>query len=390
VARARGERPPASKTEAEALRDRLRSEIRSGTFTAPESAPEIETRLTLGDVADQYLDRFVRIPTRRPRGRREMEILIDVLRRAEIPAGKGQMIRLEAKAIDEITRADIEAVRSWRRREQAAGKAQRGAKGGEVGINRALSRLRHLLNWSVVEGFIDSSPFKRGGVSVVKLESSVEHARTRRLEPGEEARLLEHASPHLYAVIVAAIDTGMRLGEILSLQWRHLRRDDAGAFRAIELEATQTKTARGRAIPITSRMRSVLEMRRQAPDGREHPATAFVFGNEVGERVTSVRTAWELTCERAKVTGLHLHDLRREFGSRLLESAASIADVSLALGHTNVTTTAIYLRSSVSRLERAFERMESARFAQDSHKSPHSDPAEQPAEPLENHANLLN
>ena len=48
-----------------------------------------------------------------------------------------------------------------------------------------------------------------------------------------------------------------------------------------------------------------------------------MFGNEVGERVGRVMTAWRAECRRAKITDLHFHDLRREFASRLLESGAS-------------------------------------------------------------------
>jgi hypothetical protein len=94
-----------------------------------------------------------------------MEILIAMARRAEIPAANGSMIRLEMKAIDAITRADVEAVRAWRRHEQGAGKSQPGAKGGEVGTNRLFSCLRHLFSWSIAEGYLDETPFKRGSVS---------------------------------------------------------------------------------------------------------------------------------------------------------------------------------------------------------------------------------
>ena len=55
-------------------------------------------------------------------------------------------------------------------------------KGGEAGINRLLSRLRHLFNWAIAEGYLLETPFKRGPVSVVRART-VENARTRRLEP---------------------------------------------------------------------------------------------------------------------------------------------------------------------------------------------------------------
>lgn len=64
-----------------------------------------------------------------------------------------------------------------------------------------------------------------------------------------------------------------------------------------------------------------------------------MFGNEAGEQIKRVRHAWDNTCKRAKIDGLNIHDLRREFGSRLLESGAGIHDVSYWLGHINVATT---------------------------------------------------
>jgi integrase len=115
------------------------------------------------------------------------------------------------------------------------------AKGGEVGIDRLLARFRHVLNWAIVEGYTETTPFKRGGVSVVRL-ARVDEVRTRRLQPGEEAALLTHASPHLHALIVAALSTGCRRGELLSLQWKHVRLDSEGQAREFVLEATNTKT----------------------------------------------------------------------------------------------------------------------------------------------------
>jgi hypothetical protein len=58
-------------------------------------------------VCNEYLKRHVRIPTRRPGGRLMMEILIGVLRRAEIPAANGTTICLENKPIDAITRGSV-------------------------------------------------------------------------------------------------------------------------------------------------------------------------------------------------------------------------------------------------------------------------------------------
>ena len=152
----------------------------------------------------------------------------------------------------------------------------------------------------------------------------------------------------------------------------------------------ENKTAEARVIPVGPNLRAVLELRRHAPDGKDHPSAAHVFGNEVGEPVKSIRTAWELTCERAEIRDLHFHDLRREFASRLLESHADLHDVQMFLGHAAITTTSRYLQSTPVRLERALARLEATGFAQDSHKSAQEPPLEAAAADPEVTANRLN
>ena len=95
----------------------------------------------------------------------------------------------------------------------------------------------------------------------------------------------------------------------------------------------------------------------------------------LGEPIKSVKTAWKATCRRAGITGLHLNDLRHEFGCRLLESGSGLHDVRDFLGHANITTTSRYLQSSSHRLADALTRMEphqrqgfSVKVAQTSHK----------------------
>jgi integrase len=340
-----------------------------------------------------------------------MEILIRMLRRAEIPAANGTTVLLEAKPIDAITRADVEAVRIWRRREQANGGSRPGAKQGEVGTNRLLSRLRHVFSWAIAEGHVSETPFKRGGVTVVKLEASVEGARTRRLDAGVEPELLKHADAHLRALLVGALSTGCRIGELLTLQWFQIRRDDKDQARWIVLPAIKTKTAEARVLPIGPRLRAELEMRRHGPDGMEQPSDAYVFGNEAGECVRSVRRSWEDTVLRAhghtpvRVRGklstasraaylaidLHVHDLRRQFACSLLESGAALHDVQAFLGHANITTTSRYLQSAPVRLEQALARMEKlGGFAHDSHTAAEEAPTEPPDPTPESSLKSLN
>ena len=112
-----------------------------------------------------------------------------------------------------------------------------------------------------------------------------------------------------------------------------------------------------------------------------------MFGTETGERVPNVRRQWEdavlkahghaPTRVRGKLTAearaalraidVHIHDLRREFASRLLEASADLHDVQLFLGHANITTTSRYLQSTPVRLARALDKLERVGFTQDSH-----------------------
>jgi integrase len=432
IARARGERPPVGKTEAVAWRDQLRGKVRAGTFVDPDTPTAVtavptDTRLTLGDVIDKYIKRHVEGPTRREGPKKAMTWNLKLIKRTLVPAANGAVVPLEQKPAESITKADLEAFRERRRavlsesrdvlaealeieaqakalkrgrarselraRARAlrlSAKSRSGAKGGEVGINRLLARLRHVYSWAIEEGYVDETPFKRAGKAIVRLEMRMETARTRRLEPGEEERLLAAAGPHLRALIVAALSTGCRVGELLSLTWGQVRRDERGQPRWLLLPASKTKTNANRTIPVGPRLLAELSMRRHAPDGKEQPDTAFIFGNEVGEQIKSIKTAWRATCRRVGINnGLHFHDLRREFGSRLLESGASEHDVRDFLGHANITTTSRYLKSTPLRLEKVLANMEGGRirtsFAQTTDENAKSEPkssANEAAKPL--------
>src|SRR5712692_9228517 len=116
-------------------------------------------------------------------------------------------------------------------------------------VNRDLEALRHILFWAVDEGLLPSNPLGR-------LRLVPERRKPRSiLGFEEEARLLGTAAPHLRLIIVTALDTGMRRGEILHQRWEHVD------FNRRLLSVTQSKTAggEGREIPLTERVNSLLQ-----------------------------------------------------------------------------------------------------------------------------------
>lgn len=184
-------------------------------------------------------------------------------------------------------------------------------------INRDVGVLRHLLYWAVDEGLIETNPLAR--IRLVPERRAPKPV----LTVAEERQLLAAAHPHLQDLIVAALDTGMRRGELFHQRWEHV-----DLARNVLL-VTRSKTAQGegREIPFTARVRHLLEPRRQ-PEG-------IVFAYR-GSRVDDVKTAWRSTLRRAGVRHLRFHDLRHTFNTRLLE-AGVLQEVRKALmGHVSV------------------------------------------------------
>jgi integrase len=186
-------------------------------------------------------------------------------------------------------------------------------------------------------------------------------SRNRRLRDGEEAALLEHANPDLRDVIVTGLATAMRIGEILSLQWKNVR----FLQNEIHLPGGKTKSKRDRIVPISIKpeLREILTRRQHGmKDGPDGPRPFkfgpddYVFGDEAGCQIKTVKTAWATAVlrahgiepERTRRGGsltaacpqrlaeidLNVHDLRHECASRLyFDQGWTIYDVSILLGH---------------------------------------------------------
>jgi integrase len=240
-------------------------------------------------------------------------------------------------------------------------------------VNRAVAKLRALLNWAVRRELLASSPFLRDGLTVVTLDHE-DNRRDRRIGVEEEAALLHHSSPLLRAVIIVALDTGVRRGEMLALQV-----GDIGLDRGeIALRGSTTKSGRTRTVPIsTARLRAAIEWLQVDRDGNVRPsAQPLICDRSAGQPITTYRRTWEDAVlrahgheprrERARPNAgvllpefraalqqidLHWHDLRHEFASRLVEGGVAITEVAALLGHASVVTTERYVSHALARLK---------------------------------------
>lgn len=380
---------PMSRSEAEAVMDKMRVAIREGTYRREPARPNLKpvSVLTFRDVGNACVKEVRNDPNRRSHRAAAFASQHEAICRTPVETPQGVSMPFGELPIAELRTHHIEAFRDGRRRLMQEKEEQRQkrlaqkaegvprsallptttetprSRGGEVGLNRLLEVVRATLNWAILKGYYEhENPFLRHGKRAIKF--ATERARTRRLQPGEEQRLLKFAAPHLQALILAALETGCRRGELLSLQWRDVLCNDQGEPRTLSLRAENTKTDAARTVPVSPKLRSVLEMRRHAPDGVPHGPHAFVFGNEVGERVGEFKLAWQGACSRAGITGLTFHDLRREHGSRLVEGGVNLLTVSRLLGHRRVSTTDTYLKASEDIAERELQQYHERRNEQ--------------------------
>ena len=145
--------------------------------------------------------------------------------------------------------------------------------------------------------------------------------RDRRLEPDEEQRLLNAAdagrNPFMRPLIVVALETAMRKGELLGLTW-----SDVDLNRRIA-HLSLTKNGDARDVPLSSRAVSVLKALRSASNGEQvFPTTTSAVGQ-----------AWLRLRQRAGSPDLHFHDLRHEAVTRLLERGWNLIEVATVSGH---------------------------------------------------------
>jgi integrase len=145
-------------------------------------------------------------------------------------------------------------------------------------------------------------------------------ARTRRLEAGEEDRLLAALEPHYARVVRFALVTGMRRGEILSMQWRNLDMSSHVALLPI------TKNGESRRVPLSTVALRIIEEQRQEP-------VQSICGRVFDIHPIALDKAWHRACKLANIENLHFHDLRHEAVSRLFERGLNLMEVASISGH---------------------------------------------------------
>ena len=171
--------------------------------------------------------------------------------------------------------------------------------------------------------------------------------------------LLKHATGVWHDMILTALKTGLRLGELRGLKWgdidleKRTLRVRRSAYRHDCF--VSPKSNKERTVPISTELYRVLA-------GRENKQ-GFVFSARRGVHLKNMDCYRNLrrTCKRAGIRRIGWHVLRHTFASHLVEAGAHLRAVQELLGHSNIQTTMRYAHLSPSALSDAVELLDSNR-----------------------------
>ena len=213
------------------------------------------------------------------------------------------------KAINEITSWDIERYRAGRSKTRT-----------KATTNRDLALLRYMFNLAVRWGFLEKSP-------VTGIKPFKEDERPMRVLSVEEERALcASAADHLRPVIITALNTGMRKGELLSLRW------DAVDLRGRKITVKYSKAGKVLHIPINDLLLETLRGLKNEGDR----GAVFTYG---GKPIGDTKTAFRMAVRRSGIRPCRFHDLRHTFATRLVLGGVDLATVKELMGHASITTT---------------------------------------------------
>jgi integrase len=202
---------------------------------------------------------------------------------------------------------------------------------GQYTANRLLALLSSIFNQANKLGLWDK-PNPVSGITKFK-----ERSRSRFLQADELPRffsaLAEETNEHARDYILLSLLTGARKSNVLAMRWDEIN---------LEMKLwtiPKTKNGDSHTIPIVPQALEILENRYTSK------TSEWVFpSNSASGHLQDPKKAWQRLLERAEISDLRIHDLRRSLGSWQASTGASLVIIGKTLSHRNVNTTAIYAR----------------------------------------------
>ncbi len=286
--------------------------------------PEDHQKVKFSNFAMFYLEK-VSVPTKRSYG-------------TDISLMKNLITFLGDLDLHEISTFHFEQYRNIRLNQKSKNQNKLVSK---TTVNREGALLRSVLNKAVEWKILDSNPLS-------KLPMFKEEPKERILTENEIQRLLALAGIPLKYIILVALNTGMRKGEILKLKWSQVNVEKG--FITVQ----KTKSKKLRRIPLNNATKKLLAKLQSDKNNRD-----YVFENpKTGKPYTDIKKSWYTLLKRATIKDSRFHDLRHCFATYALLNGGDLISLKETLGHSDIQTTSRYTKALLEgqqKLVNAFE-----------------------------------
>lgn len=235
-----------------------------------------------------------------------------------------------SKPVQKIKTSDIEDFRAYLLTKKELQNAT---------VNKYVCVLSKAYNLAINDGLLVFNPCK--GLKKLKENNEI----IRYLTSEEETRLFQELPQHLKPIVVCALQTGLRRGNLLYLRWEQIDLE----YGFIEIEKQENKGHKEIRIPISNKLMKELEKIGFKTEG-------YVFLNpETNKPYNTIRKGFLAACERANIKNFRFHDLRHTVGTRLAEKGIDVRTIQELFAHSSINTTQRYLHTSVARKKVAIE-----------------------------------
>ena len=212
-------------------------------------------------------------------------------------------------------------------------------------VNRYIATLRHAFNIAVTDWeWANKNPLKR-------IMLTEPRGRDRQFSDDEIKALLDAASkskhPYLYPMVLIALTTGARRGEISGLRWADV---DLAKGRAL---LQQTKNTDKRTLALVPQV--IVELKKIQKVRRIDTDRIFANPNNGNRTYPGFEAAWRDVRGQAGLEDFRFHDLRHTFASRMAMDGRSLAEIAAALGHRTLAMVQRYAHLTDSHVQTAME-----------------------------------
>ena len=212
--------------------------------------------------------------------------------------------------------------------------------------NKVTNVLKHMFNKALDWEMVTEDVLKR----IRKVKPLRDGAKRLRFLSVDEAQFLVNCcDEHLKPVVITALNTGMRRGEILSLTW------DRVDLRHGFIKLDKTKNGERRDIPINDTLKATLQGLKRRLD-----IPHVFYDSAAGKPYQDVKRSFHTALRRSKIQDFHFHDLRHTFASHLVMAGVDITTVSRLLGHKSLTMTLRYAHLAPNHLQNAVSVLDGA------------------------------